>query len=390
MRRKTVFSLVIVILVLAWAFTLFSADAPTGSTYSSKPEGTQAFYETLERLEYSVERLRHPFASLSGRAPGDALIVVSLPDPPVATGLRRWVEKGNTLIYFASRTSVKDSIYTEFDVSLAPQKEMSIEWLLKNAFRKEGRFACPAESPIDCSGIQNLSDTSLFPFTKAAGAIPVRTASGMTTAVLIKAGKGQAWIFADSEPILNQSIDQYDNFSLLYSIVKGHGAILFDEFHHGFIAPSKGAAAEGMNLLLWFSIYFLLLLVAAAVSRAIRFGPPRQPDEAPPSASTEFVRSLGLLYSGRQVREVLKFYVDSWHTRAASLIGGAVNRSPEQVVDILLNKGIIDAKQGRDVRLALVTLTSDREIDADEGEYAVQVLEESLFDQREGQRFKGI
>jgi hypothetical protein len=73
------------------------------TTYSPRPGGYQAVYETLAALHYPVQRWRRPFDALSGRG---TLIVAqpeSAPTPAEWQALADWVSRGNLLIYLTDR-----------------------------------------------------------------------------------------------------------------------------------------------------------------------------------------------------------------------------------------------------------------------------------------------
>lgn len=380
MNRKRFFFCLGAVVVFAWILTLFSSEAPEGSTYSTRPRGAAAIFEVLERFSYPVDRYRHAFSKLSFEDTGTTLIVISPEQSPAAGGIKAWIEKGNTLVYFAKRGVREDSILAALGVEIVSSDEISPEQIVRRTFVSTGKFRCPTELAESCEGISTLSDTSLLPFKSKSSLIPVRVSDGIVTGGLIRIGKGRAYVFTDAAPILNETIDAYDNFEFLYAILIDSELILFDEFHHGFVAPAEGVTSVRIGLLFAFSAYVVVLLVLAVLSRAVRFGPPAAVTETPETASTEFVRALGLLYGEREIREVLESYVEAWRRRAAGLVGGAVGRTPEQVVEILSQKGILSSRAATDAQIALITLTSDRPVEIDDVAQSIRVLENSLVE----------
>jgi len=71
---------------------------PRRTTYSSKPGGMKALYETLDKLGYPVIRDLKPLTS----PPRDGVLFIVSPETSVSNeewqALRTWVERGNLLI----------------------------------------------------------------------------------------------------------------------------------------------------------------------------------------------------------------------------------------------------------------------------------------------------
>lgn len=71
---------------------------PIRTTYSARPGGVKALYETLRALDYPVRRNTHEF---SDRLDDGVLFVIS-PDNPISRSewesLHRWVNRGNLLV----------------------------------------------------------------------------------------------------------------------------------------------------------------------------------------------------------------------------------------------------------------------------------------------------
>jgi len=71
---------------------------PRRTTYSARPGGLRALYETLDKLGYRVSRRLEPFNS----APAGGVLFLISPEVPLSTAewttLRQWVEAGNLLV----------------------------------------------------------------------------------------------------------------------------------------------------------------------------------------------------------------------------------------------------------------------------------------------------
>lgn len=74
---------------------------PRATTYSSKPGGVKALYETLNKLDYPVSR---KITGLSVDPPDGVLFILSpeiSPSQSEWADVKRWVERGNILIVSA-------------------------------------------------------------------------------------------------------------------------------------------------------------------------------------------------------------------------------------------------------------------------------------------------
>jgi hypothetical protein len=191
-------------------------------------------------------------------------------------------------------------------------------------------------------------------------------------------GEGSVWLFADASLISNQFIDTQDNLRFLYQLLSSHDRILFDEFHHGFVAPAAGSSEERVTSLFVVGGYLLLLLVVWVLSRAKRFGPPIPDREEPPAMSAEFATALGLLYAERGTTTVLSYYVASWARRVAQELRVPVSLPVNELIELLATRGVISAVTARGCHAAVQTLESKQALDEDTRASAVRVLEEAL------------
>lgn len=92
-------------LILITVFAAGRHDSGTGieliprrTTYSARPGGVRALYDTLDKLGYRVSRRLEPLNS----APAGGVLFLISPEVPLSSAewmtLRQWVEAGNLLV----------------------------------------------------------------------------------------------------------------------------------------------------------------------------------------------------------------------------------------------------------------------------------------------------
>jgi hypothetical protein len=257
---------------------------PRRTTYSARPGGTKALYETLRRLDYSVKRNTDV---LSERINDGALFVMS-PETPVSQteldGLRRWVERGNILVMAANQPPGID------DTSKKPH--------VNSAAPVVPSFLCPGVTSVGIVGYDRI-DLSEPIFKRKKGFVPIGAAhkSGKKPAkedippvislfeddmgpvvAFSSYGDGCVILLSDGWPLSNRGISRNGNFRMVLNALQSRDpnkklTVTFDEFHHGYgsekgIMSLLGAPAKlGLAVI---GLAFLLLVFAA--SR--RFGRP--------------------------------------------------------------------------------------------------------------------
>ncbi len=341
MKRKHV-----VLLIAFLAMTIYfelAKDMTFGSTFASKRQGARAFFLSLQELGKNASPWLEPFESLQTKTEKATMFVVSVPDFKGIKFLEEWVRKGNRLILINSfpgagftKGMAKESTTTEavFDLFEDEKKSMSV--------------SCSDSLQEVCDGITSVSkmvpslvlegeDVEILAGTKADAKIAYQ-----------QVGSGDVFLISSESLILNQNIENHDNFRFLYQIATVHDEILFDEFHHGYRSP-VAARLEARRDAVWVLIGTLVaVLLLGALSRAVRFGPPTVIPEEPLSSSVEFAGVLGMLYREHQAQEVLSYYVRSWRRRLSRIFGVASGLTHEKALGQLVEQGVINNEQAKE------------------------------------------
>lgn len=353
MRPRHVAALIA--LLVLWLFASSRPRRENGSTFEPHSGGALALLEVFKELGLDAERWFQPFSELPRRsAPATLFLIEPSELPPAGYAvLMEWVQAGNRLIYMGTPHA-----YLHFTGSEgAPRRSLSGIMRSLTATEPEPIAVECGSAPADvCRKVREISDPGpAFPAPQALQPAAVLAGSAREPKVLLlQRGKGEIWLFSAAAPALNEQIDRFDNLRLLYQIAsRGAGPILFDEFHHGYTAPAGGAGAAQLGSLALLCGFLTALLLAGALSRAVRFGPPR-PAALPHAAATaEFASVLGLLYRDYGAAAALKHYVRAWRVRL-ELAKGLSRRLPDdRLVEGLVARGELSAAEGRTLAAAL-------------------------------------
>lgn len=364
MKRRYV--ALLILFFVSSIYLEFSKDKTDGSSYSFKPNGVRAFLLLLEKMQVPLETWLYPFSELSLENRNQTLLIINPRQASDSSRLLSWVGRGNRLIVFGEFTEV----WEKFSLSdnSASLKSQDPETKRSLSCGDDSSSACQSVNKI--SGLSNAFES----YGADAAEIIIGTRAEGYLAK-IKHKQGELWLFSNPEIIANEFIDRDDNLRLLFQIVTGSEKILFDEFHHGYFAPTPEKNKQSFEAGIIFIVFFALILILATLSRAIRFGPALPEKEKKPALGTEFASVLGLLYHEHKAK-VLENYIQAWKTRAAKKYALSPHASTERIIDDLERKKII--AKGTSVHLYSALNTLKYSEDNNNRKQAVNQLEEII------------
>ena len=293
-------------------------DTPT--TYSSAPTGALALYEWTRAMGYDARRLEYrPFELTDD----DAVLVMLNPSAAIskdhARHIRTWVERGGTLI-FAEDTphlfSISDALFDEL------QMRMTVITGTQEIER------VPALQPVfDQPPVRELNarpQRALAP--QRNDYAPLFGAAGQTLIAGIRVGQGYAYISATTHPFTNSGLRDRQHAALVLNMLRRAppgGRILFDEYHHGLVAPPAPTDGLLRTPWGWAGIYAVTVTALFLLLGGRRFGravPLRE--EVERRSSAEYVESIADLYQrGGKRAYMLRHFYASFKRRLAQLYG---------------------------------------------------------------------
>jgi len=379
---------IVIIIALLLLLTLSQNQSTpiAGTTYSSAPVGSKAVYLALEQLERPVTRWYQPFGDLSQGEQKQVLISINPNDFGAEEKLLSWVRNGNRLILFQGSTSALDKIFEMLGIKTTLPEVDKIKFGSKDPRRQPLNCRNVSNNSPLCNGQLYVTEPESIQYMVAPKTSKVLLKVGSHDSIFqIPLGKGDIWIFSAATPISNEFIDKFDNFSVIYLLTAEAKKILFDEFHHGFTLPLTDAQQNIWNSIILFATCLTLLLIFAAMSRAVRFGPPTKPSETPSSASLDFVKVLGVLYQERNFSSVLTLYLATWRQRLARTHRISTSLSNRQLLAEMIYQGKIDSDKAAQLEDALILIegnsaestgaNSNKAATKKELEHAISVLE---------------
>ncbi|MCE5315539.1 MAG: DUF4350 domain-containing protein [Armatimonadota bacterium] len=309
---------------------------PKRTTYSARPGGVKALYETLRALDYPVRRNN---AKLTDGIDDGVLFIVS-PETPVShdewDAVRRWIERGNLLVIAANKPPEPRKLGEEpKSTSARPVLPSFISPGVQSVRMAGDERIDSSEIALDDLGALTTSVETTAAATRSV--VPLYRDKAGTVVAMSSWGRGSVIMLSDGWPVSNQGIERGNNFLMVLNALNHREpdrkmTVTFDEFHHGY-AERKGImslidtpARLGLALIL---LAFLLLVFAA--SR--RFGRPVPLIEQTRQRG-EYLSSMASLLRKAQATDIVR---DELGRRFLADIATAVGVAPGSHVDIILS-----------------------------------------------------
>lgn len=354
MKRRYFFIALIVFLAAAGSF---SRMPPAGSTFVPDNRGTQAAFALFERLGAEPRRHLLPFNQLPLDSAGYTLFVIAPEEIGGAADLSNWLARGNRLVLFDNPAADTRALLEK--LGIAHPEVMSGQFEMP----KLGDDYSPVQDPAGdltarsaLAGVSEISTPRGFPVIPASDQTAVVSDEKLAYAVHFASGGGDVWYFSGPEPILNRSIDLYDNMRLMLQLVRDPKLLLIDEFHHGFRQPVAAEMQQRWDLLLFLLGSIALVILLGFLSRAVRFGPPSRSLTSRIASTTEFITALGLLYSSHRANSVLAGYATAWKRRVGRQSAVNPDLPAAQFAENLSRAGLVTLPESARLRSILERL----------------------------------
>jgi hypothetical protein len=263
------------------------------TTYSAAGGGYKVLYLWMQAMGVPVKRWENSFSDL-----GPEASVLLIADPEIGPGtgelkaLKNWVLKGGTLIlairppnvflkYFGLESAVGDH---------AKNGDHTV-WFQPGYYTRGVRAIEGRRHP----GLKSDRPEVIF---------HIRYRCGGYLAVM-QEGKGRVIALADPSLFGNKSLKKGDHARLALNLLRNHyteGALLFDEYHHGYGRATSVLVHFGRSRALEPLLQIMLLLLMLWAARGRRFGPPRPLIEKIQRSSMQYVKAMAQLFERYRVR----------------------------------------------------------------------------------------
>lgn len=308
----------------------------TPTTYSSGNGGALALFSWVRAMGYTAERLEYRAFELDER---DAALLMLNPstfvDSEEAQHVLDWVEQGGTLIYavdssiaFGPPSMLLDALEVDLAVYSAtqlletaqPQQPVLDQPPFATAQVRAGRVLRPRTS--DIVGLLGQDDALVV-----AG---------------LRRGRGYIYLSSAIYPFTNAGLRADGNPELVMNMLRRvppGGRVLFDEYHHGFVAPPSPTSTATSTPWGWALTYAVLLTAAYLLLSGQRFGRPLPlREELLRRSSAEYVENMADLFqrAGKRVY-ILKHYREAFRRRLARPYGLNPQAADRELVRALAN-----------------------------------------------------
>ncbi|ABU58591.1 DUF4350 domain-containing protein [Roseiflexus castenholzii] len=301
---------VLIVFVVAGPGRTLPQDPNLPSTYSTAPTGALALYEWTRALGYDARRLEYRRFEVTD---DDAVLVILSPSEPISRAHARdilaWVERGGTLIF-------ADDAPTGFSASDALLDALQVRTTVLTDTSIVER--APALQPVfDQPPVREISVRTrrTLEFQRNDYA-PLFGASGQVLIAGIRIGSGYVYVSASVQLFTNSGLRDPQNAALVLNMLRRlppGGRILFDEYHHGLIAPPSPTDGLLTTPWGWAGVYvatataLFLLLGGRRFGRAVPLK-----EETARRSSAEYLDSMADLYrrGGKRRYMLQHFYAD--------------------------------------------------------------------------------
>lgn len=283
-------------------------DTPT--TYSSEPAGSLALYEWTRAMGYDARRLEYRPFELTDE---DDVLVMLNPSEAIsrehARRILTWVERGGTLIFAEDTPAV-------LNISDALLEALQMRMTVITGTQVIERV--PALQPVfDQPPVHALTVRTrrmLAPLRNDYA--PLFGVPGQILIAGVRIGQGYAYVSATVHPFTNSGLRDQQHAALVLNMLRRAppgGRVLFDEYHHGLVAPPAPTDGLLRTPWGWAGIYaatvtaLFLLLGGRRFGRAVPLK-----EEIERRSSAEYVESIADLYQrgGKRAYMLRHFYTD--------------------------------------------------------------------------------
>ena len=317
------------------------------SSFNPVGAGNMALFQTLQELNWPVERWREPLSRLSNYGAGNVLIItrsrlesrVNFSEQE-ADLLDDWVKKGNTLLLLGSLGEWDDTrmFLRQIGFTVAGKTNSVTEFL--QPFQRESDMEIQPATGTNQTGTMVLPRSAPLPAAFPAGARILWQHDGEPYLIDVPRGAGHIICGASDRLLGNSFLAKGDNLAIVLQLLTPGGQpprhLFFEESHHGFSAVyamvrllnDKGVRFAGM----------LALLGALAFlgTSLVRFGPVIPLHRETGRSTLEFVDSIADLYLRADLRnDTIKYLFVETHQRVLHRLNLPATASHELIASRL-------------------------------------------------------
>jgi hypothetical protein len=299
------------------------------SSFNPVGAGNMALFETLQELQWPVERWREPLSRLSNYGTGNVLIItrsrqgarINFSGQELDL-LDDWVKKGNTLLLFGALDEWDDTrtFLQQIGFTLPDKADSVTEFF--QPFERETEQTTEAQPAIGSSqmGTLILPQSTPLPLTFPINAKILWQEQGEPYVIDVPRGTGHVICGASDRLLSNAFLDRGDNLAIVLQLLTPGGRppphLFFEESHHGFSAVYAMVRLLGHPGVRFAGMLALLGALAFLGTSLVRFGPVIPLHRETGRSTLEFVDSIADLYLRADLRnDTIKYLFVETHQR---------------------------------------------------------------------------
>jgi hypothetical protein len=299
------------------------------SSFNPVGAGNMALFQTLQEMNWPVERWREPLSRLSNQGTGNVLIItrsrsgarVNFSEQEVDL-LDDWVKKGNTLLLLGALGEWDDTRMFLRQIGFTvPDKTDSVSDFLQ-PFERETDSSI-ATYPPDAwgkTGALIFPQSAPLPLTFPADARILWQHNGEPFLIDVPRGAGHVICGASDRLLSNSFLGKGDNLAIVLQLLTPAGQpprhLFFEESHHGFSAVYAMIRLLGHPGVRFAGMLALLGALAFLGTSLVRFGPVIPLHRETGRSTLEFVDSIADLYMRADLRnDTIQYLFVETHQR---------------------------------------------------------------------------
>jgi hypothetical protein len=326
--------LVVLSIVILLAFTNRSPqraahDVWLPSSFNPVGEGNMALFQTLQELNWPVQRWREPLSQLSGYGTGNLLVItrsqngskIAFSDQEIDL-LDAWVQKGNTLLLLGPLEDWDDTRSFLNQIGFQTSQKIPTVTSFLQPFERDSGQMIVAQPAVNSAqtGALILPRTDPLPITLPLNAKILWADHNEPYVVDVPRGAGHVICGASDRLLSNSFLTKGDNLAIVLHLLMPGGVpprhLFFEESHHGFSAIYAMARLLGHPGLRFAGMLALLGILAFLGTTLVRFGPVIPLQRETGRSTLEFVDSIADLYLRADLRnDTLKYLFAETHQR---------------------------------------------------------------------------
>ena len=344
-----VLSIVVLLAFLNRSPNRTPSDTWLPSSFNPVGAGHMALFQTLQEMNWPVERWREPLSRLSDYGAGNVLVIarsrvgarVSFSEQEIDL-LDEWVKKGNTLLLLGALTDWDDTrmFLQQIGFTLLDKPDSMSDFFQPFEPGAAQMMEIQPAAASGQTGTMILPHTTPLPLTFPQGARVLWQDHGRPFVIDVPRGAGHIVCGASADLLSNACLGKGDDLAIVLQLLAPSGQaphhLFFEESHHGFSAVYALARLLDHPGLRFAGMLALLGALAFLGSSLVRFGPVIPLYRETGRSTLEFIDSIADLYLRADLRnDTIKYLFIETHQRVLHRLNLPATASHELIASRL-------------------------------------------------------